>query len=108
MAKSLDVEAVAKFLRKFAEERDWTQYHTPKNLVMALAGEVGELVDIFQWLTPEESRHVIEDEALTATVSEELADILQYLIRLSDVLDLDLDEALWEKLRSNARRFPIR
>jgi dCTP diphosphatase len=108
MAKSLDVEAVAEFLRNFAEERDWTQYHTPKNLVMALSGEVGELMEIFQWLTPEESRRVMEDQGQAAEVEQELADVLQYLIRLADVLGLDLEEALWEKLRSNQRRFPIR
>jgi NTP pyrophosphatase (non-canonical NTP hydrolase) len=93
-------------LRRFADERDWGQFHTPKNLVMALVGEVGELVEHFQWLTPEESLEVTADPIRGAGVAEELADILIYLVRMADVLGVDLLDAAWAKLEANAQRYP--
>lgn len=101
---SIDVSAVQEFLRKFAEDRDWAHFHTPKNLAMALAAETGELLEIFQWMTPEESAR--PDGMVKQAVGEELADILQYLIRLADMLEIDLKSALWHKLRINEQRFP--
>ena len=101
----LDLGAVRDYLREFAADRDWDQFHTPKNLAMALAAEAGELLEVFQWMTPEES--VLVDEArVRSAVADELADILQYLIRLADVLDIDINEALMNKLRRNEVRFP--
>src|SRR6516225_9827121 len=97
---------LAALLRSFAQARDWEQYHTPKNLAMALAGEVGELVACFQWLTPDESAHVMADPSAAADVESELADVLQYLIRLADVLGVDLAEAFRTKLQINETRFP--
>ena len=93
-------------LRRFADERDWGQFHTPKNLVMALVGEVGELIEHFQWLTPEESLEVTTDEASAGRVAEELADVFIYLVRLADVLGVDLLAAARTKLEANARRYP--
>ena len=93
-------------LRAFAQARDWEQYHTPKNLAMALAGEAGELVACFQWLTPDESAHVMDDPETATAVESELADVLQYLIRLADVLGVDLAEAFRTKLQINETRFP--
>jgi NTP pyrophosphatase (non-canonical NTP hydrolase) len=93
-------------LRQFADERDWAQFHTPKNLVMALVGEVGELVEHFQWLTPEESVEVIKDETSAPRIADELADVLIYLVRLADVLGVDLLEAARTKREANARRYP--
>lgn len=92
-------------LRDFAAERDWEQFHSPKNLVMALAGEVGELMEIFQWLTPDESVRVMTDAA--GPVREEMADVLAYLLRLADVLDVDLETALAEKIVKNAMKYPV-
>lgn len=92
-------------LRDFAAERDWEQFHSPKNLVMALAGEVGELTEIFQWLTPDESVRVMTDAA--GQVREEMADVLAYLLRLADVLDVDLEAALAEKIVKNAMKYPV-
>jgi len=103
----LDVSRVQAHLRQFAAERDWEQFHNPKNLVMALAGEVGELTEIFQWLTPEQSATVMRDPRRATCVEHELADILQYVIRLSDLLEIDLDRALWNKLRRNAEQYPV-
>ncbi len=106
MSGSVDLNAIAEFLRKFASDRDWEQYHTPKNLVMALAGEVGELLDIFQWLTAEESMTVMSDPDRGHAVREEIADVFQYLVRLADILDVNIEKAVWEKLRRNESRFP--
>ena len=97
---------LAAMLRAFAEARDWEQYHTPKNLAMALAGETGELLACFQWLTPEESARIMQDPQTAAAVESELADVLQYLIRLADVLGMDLAEAVRKKVRVNESRFP--
>lgn len=101
-----DFAALQATLRAFANERDWDQYHTPKNLVMALAGEVGELTEIFQWLTPDESVAVLEDPKRQAAVEDELADVLGYVLRLADVLDVDLRAALERKIQSNADKYP--
>jgi NTP pyrophosphatase (non-canonical NTP hydrolase) len=92
-------------LREFAAERDWEQFHTPKNLTMALAGEVGELLEIFQWLTPEQAAAVMEGDRAT-DVEDELADVLIYLVRLADVLDIDLAVVADAKLDRNEQRFP--
>lgn len=93
-------------LRNFSLARDWERYHTPKNLAMALAGEVGELLACFQWLTPDESARVMHDPRTAAAIESELADVLQYLIRLADVLGVDLAEAVRRKMRLNETRFP--
>jgi dCTP diphosphatase len=92
-------------LREFARERDWEQFHTPKNLAMALAGEVGELVEIFQWLTPEQSAEVMRGDR-ASDVEDELADVLIYLTRLADVLGVDLNRAAEVKVLRNRGRFP--
>ncbi|MBN1834388.1 MAG: nucleotide pyrophosphohydrolase [Spirochaetales bacterium] len=106
MSEPLDLAAVAEFLRGFAAERDWDQFHTPKNLAMAVAGEAGELLEIFQWLTPEESASVAGDPAQRRAVEDELADVLQYVVRMADLLGINLTEAVWRKLRENAERYP--
>jgi NTP pyrophosphatase (non-canonical NTP hydrolase) len=99
---------LAGLLRAFAQARDWEKYHTPKNLAMALAGETGELLALFQWLTPDESADVMQDPITAAAVEAELADVLQYLIRLADVLGVDLAEAVRRKVQVNESRFPLR
>lgn len=97
---------LAAALKDFAQARDWEQFHTPKNLAMALAGETGELVACFQWLTPGESARVMDDPGTAADVESEMADVLQYLIRLADVLGIDLAEAVRKKMKVNETRFP--
>lgn len=91
-------------LRAFAEARDWDQFHSPKNLNMALMVEVAELMEHFQWLTEEQSRDLAAEKK--AVVAEELADILLYLVRLSDKLDVDLLQAALLKLEKNAAKYP--
>lgn len=91
-------------LRAFAKERDWERFHTPKNLAMALVGEAGEVVEHFQWLSSEESAAL--PDATREEVALELADVLLYLVRLADVLDVDLGEAARRKMAINAGRYP--
>lgn len=88
---TLDVESLQRRLRAFAEARDWERFHSPKNLAMAIASEAGELVDVFQWLTEEESRQLTAETKHRAT--EEIADTLIYLLRLGDKLEVDLQKA---------------
>jgi NTP pyrophosphatase (non-canonical NTP hydrolase) len=92
--------------RAFAAARDWERYHTPKNLVMALSGEVGELSELFQWLTPDEADAAMADPAVADAVRDELADVLLYLVRLADVLGVDLVAAGHAKIDRNEHRFP--
>ncbi|WP_045744008.1 nucleotide pyrophosphohydrolase [Actinoplanes rectilineatus] len=94
-------------VRAFAEERDWQQFHTPKNLAMALAGEVGELLAELQWLTPEQSEAVMRDPELGPRVRAEIGDVTIYLVRLADVLGIDLAEAARDKLADSARRYTV-
>ena len=91
-------------LRAFVAERDWDQFHSPKNLSMALAVEAAELVEIFQWLTEADS--AVLDDARRVRVEAELADILVYLVRIADRLDIDLLPAATRKLEENARKYP--
>ena len=98
----MDIKEIQDKLAKFAQERDWDQFHSPKNLVMALTSEVGELNELFQWLTEEQSQNVDKDE-----IRQEIADIFIYLLRLSDKLDIDIAEAVREKIEINAKKYPV-
>jgi NTP pyrophosphatase (non-canonical NTP hydrolase) len=99
--------SLAERVRAFAEEREWQPYHTPKNLAMALAGEVGELLAELQWLTPEQSATVMDDPEAGARIRAEIGDVMIYLTRLADVLGVDLVEAALSKLEDSARRYPV-
>jgi len=92
-------------LRRFAADRDWDQFHSPKNLASALSVEAAELLEPFQWLTEEQSRHLTAEQS--EAVREEMADVLLYLIRLADKLDIDLVAAASDKIVRNAARYPI-
>lgn len=91
-------------LREFARERDWEQFHSPKNLAMALIVEAGELVEHFQWLDIAQSAQLSADKL--AAVKEEMADVLLYLVRLADRLDVDLAAAARAKIVRNAEKYP--
>ncbi len=99
-----DLEALRRRLAAFARERDWDQFHSPKNLAMALIAECAELVEHFQWLGAEESTALGEDKK--AAVRLELADILIYLVRIADKLDIDLLAAAADKITINEERYP--
>jgi NTP pyrophosphatase (non-canonical NTP hydrolase) len=94
-------------LRTFAHERDWEPFHTPKNLAMALAGEVGELLAELQWLTPEQSAALMTDRRAGARMRAEVGDVMIYLTRFADVLGIDLVQAAHDKLDESASRYPI-
>jgi NTP pyrophosphatase (non-canonical NTP hydrolase) len=103
----MDLEALQAQLRHFAKERDWDQFHSPKNLAMALAGEAGELLEHFQWLTEAQSRSLGAEPAKQRQVATELADIMIYLVRISDQLGIDLESAVTAKLAANAAKYPV-
>lgn len=105
--KTLDVADLQAALRAFAREREWEPFHSPKNLVMALSGEAGELTELFQWLTEDESWAVMNDPASAQAVRDELADVLSYVLRLADLLGVNLDSALREKMAKNAAKYPV-
>lgn len=100
-----DIPSLQASLRLFATERDWDQFHSPKNLATALAVEAAEILEHFQWLTEEQSRSLPEEKR--EDVAEELADVLLYLVRLSDKLGIDLLAAADRKLQKNALKYPV-
>ena len=93
-------------MRTFTAERDWDRFHDPKSLLLALVGEVGELAELFQWLPSSEARSLVAEAPLHTRVRQELADVLLYLIRLADVLDIDLADAANAKINDSETRFP--
>jgi dCTP diphosphatase len=106
MAKEHDtLDDLRRRMKQFAAERDWDQFHNPKNLAMALAGEAGELIEHFQWLTPDEAARM--PKAAREAVALECADVLLYLLRLCDKLDIDLAQATRRKLVLNAKKYPV-
>ncbi|KQC08350.1 MAG: nucleotide pyrophosphohydrolase [Candidatus Cloacimonas sp. SDB] len=92
-------------IRQFIKERDWEQFHSPKNLVMALNVEVAEIMEHLQWLTEEESRELPPEKL--AELKDEIGDVFVYLIRLCDELDIDLLQAAAEKMTKNAKKYPV-
>ena len=99
------LEQLKERLRQFADDRDWEKFHSPKNLVMAMLTEAGELSEHFQWLTEEESRSLSQHEI--AAVEEEIADVFIFLIRLADQLGIDIAEATAKKIDINEKKYPI-
>jgi len=93
-------------IRRFVEERDWRQFHSPKNLSMSLAIEAAELMEHFQWIDIAESRHIGDNPAKLAAAREEIADVLCYLLALANELDLDLSDAVRDKMIKNAAKYP--
>lgn len=100
----MNLEELRATLRDFADERDWDQFHSPKNLSMALSVEVAELVEHFQWLTQPESRKLPPD--IAEQVAEEIADIQIYLVRLADKLGVDIENAVSRKIEINRAKYP--
>ena len=103
----MDIRMIQDQLERFAIERDWNKFHSPKNLAMALAGEVGELMEIFQWLTEEQSGNIVKNDAQHKALAEELADIAIYTLRLAHKTDIDLEAAIEEKMKRNAEKYPV-
>lgn len=97
-----EIQKLQEALKHFAIERDWEQFHTPKNIAIALSIEASELLELFQWSTPEESFHPPRKE-----LKEELSDVFLYLLRLSSILEVDLVKASWEKIEKNREKYPV-
>jgi NTP pyrophosphatase (non-canonical NTP hydrolase) len=106
-SRFVDIKSVQQQLREFASERDWDQFHSPKNLATALAVEAAELLEPFQWLNEEQSRHLADHPADYARVEEEIADVMIYLLRLADQLNVDLERAVEKKIHKNAKKYPV-
>jgi NTP pyrophosphatase (non-canonical NTP hydrolase) len=100
------VARLRQVVERFVERRDWHRFHTPKNLAMSLAIEAAELMEHFQWLTPEQSRAVAEQADRRAAVAEELADVLAYLLAMANELGLDLAAAFEAKMAKNEQKYP--
>lgn len=101
----MEIEALSAKLRKFAADRDWEQFHSPKNLTSALVVEAAELLEIFQWMKEDESKNL--DERTLGKVKEEIADIQIYLLRISDVMGISIPEAVEAKIKKNIGKYPI-
>ena len=99
------IESLTERLREFVEARDWDQFHSPKNLAMALSVEVSEIVEHFQWLSQEQSRNLSSDKR--NEVKDEIADVMIFLAMLSDKLEIDPISAAKEKVDLNARKYPV-
>ena len=93
-------------VRQFVAQRDWQQFHSPKNLSMALSIEAAELMEHFQWITPEDSRKIGDDEDKIQAVREELADVLCYALAIANELDIDVATAMREKMKKNEQKYP--
>lgn len=106
MEDIVDFEKLKEKLQEFADLRDWNQFHNPKNLAMALIVEAAELVEIFQWKTFSQSLEANMDEQELVAVGEEIADIILYATRISDVLGVNIQKALEDKILKNALKYP--
>ena len=102
----MNVEEIQKRLRKFAADRDWEKFHSPKNLTMALSVEVAELVEIFQW-SNSGGLDEIENPDIRKNIEEELADIFIYLLKISDKLNIDIEQSIHQKIEKNEKKYPI-
>ena len=105
--RPMDIPLLQKRLRDFAAERQWQPFQTPKNLAMAMVVEAAELVEIFQWLTPEESLAIADDPARHQHLGEEIADVMLYLLQIADHSGVDMVAAVERKLSLNALKYPI-
>ena len=106
-APLLDISHLADALQCFADDRDWQQFHSPKNLLLALTGETGELCEIFQWMSEADAKDAAKRPETAQAVKDELADVLMYLVRLSSVLGVDLNDAVTSKLALNSQKYPV-
>ena len=104
--EKLDLKTIKEKLRKFSQDRDWDQYHSPKNLAMAMSVEVAELLEIFQW-SNDGGMEKIEDKETKKQIEEEIADIFNYLVKFVDLMDLDLEVLSLEKIKKNDMKYPV-
>lgn len=101
----MDIKEIQNRLALFAKERDWDQFHTSKNLATALSVEASELLEIFQWLSDDQTKNLSDKQM--AMVREEIADVAIYMLRLADVMDIDLNKAINDKIERNKTKYPV-
>ena len=104
--RELNLEKISERLKKFSKDRNWEQYHSPKNLAMALSVEVAELVEIFQWSNDGGTKE-IKDPETRKQIEEEIADIFNYLVKFVDLMDIDLEKISLEKIQKNDEKYPV-
>ena len=105
--KTTTVAELKTLVATFCQERDWEQFHDPKNLVMALASEIGELADLFRWVSNEKSRETAVGQEMAESVAHELADVVMFALEFASVCRIDVARAIESKLKINAGRYPI-
>lgn len=104
----MDLRRLLKIQREFVRAREWDQFHTPKNLAAALSVEASELLEIFQWMSREQEAALREDRVTMNRIEQEVADVFFFLLRICDVLGVDIQDAFKKKMRQNARKYPVR
>ncbi|MFV8249868.1 nucleotide pyrophosphohydrolase [Bdellovibrio bacteriovorus] len=102
-----DIEALTKLVQNFCEDRDWDQFHPPKDLAIGISTEANELLDLFRFKTDEVVKEKLKTEQFKERVSEEIADVLFFVLRFSQMNSIDLSQALQEKLKKNAIKYPV-
>ncbi len=105
--ENINTKLILDEIHKFVRDRDWDQFHSVKNLSMALSVESSELLEIFQWMSEQQSNQVGTNSESLGKVKDELADIFYYLLRISSKLNIDLEDALMQKMQKNAEKYPI-
>ncbi len=105
--KKLDLDKLLVDIETFSRERDWDQFHSVKNLSMALSVEASELMEVFQWMKEEESNRFFEDPQLCSKVQDEVADVFIYLLRIVSKGGIDLEDVVLKKMRKNSERYPV-
>jgi NTP pyrophosphatase (non-canonical NTP hydrolase) len=105
--KNVNIPRIHQEIESFIQERDWDQFHSVKNLAMALSVESSELVEIFQWMSEEKSNLIRNDEVVKNKLQDEVADVLFYLLRIAHKADIDLEEAVLQKIKKNAAKYPV-
>ncbi len=101
------ITEMKKCSQNFVVKRQWTKYHTPKNIAMGISVEAAELLEIFQWLTEEQSFSIKDDQKKLQRIKDEIGDIFHLLIRISTLLEIDLIQSFWDKMKKNEDKYPI-
>ena len=107
MDEKITISQIIKKLEAFSRERDWEKYHNPKDLAISISIEANELLEIFQWLTDEEITSVINDQKKAHRIESELADVFAYSFTLSNRLNIDVSQAIFNKIDENERKYPV-
>lgn len=103
----MNIRSIQQQLQSFAQERDWDQFHNPKNLAAALSVEASEILELFQWLSPEQSLTLKDNPKEKQHAADEIADTFIYLLRLADKLEIDIEAAIESKMKKNAEKYPV-